>query len=89
MKLRLTIDIELPDNCAEWSDAELRQVVFDAYINYNTCSHLQDAMKWLVESGKREDATTAKIIQKHHNDWADISSAAVWSMERLASEEKV
>lgn len=82
MKLRLVIDMELPDEISDYSDAELRQLVFDAYINYNTCSHLADSVEWLARSQQSPDNAAAPRIYKHHDTWGDISRNVKWSIER-------
>lgn len=82
MKLRLVIDMELPDEISDYSDAELRQLVFDAYINYNTCSHLADSVEWLARSQQAPDDIVASQIYKHHTTWGKISGNVKWSIER-------
>jgi hypothetical protein len=84
MKLRLTIQLELPDECDSWSDPELQEAVWGSYVHYNTLSHLKDAMKWCAESHTNPNCATSKKIQDHHDLWADISQRATWSVERVA-----
>jgi hypothetical protein len=79
MKVRLTIDIELPDVCAEASDDELRQNLFDDMINYMTCCHLRDALTWTAKAVKMP---TGQRIADHHSLWADICEKAEWSITR-------
>lgn len=85
MKVRLTIDLDLPE--AEYSEVtlELMQNVFDAYTNYVTCSHLQDALRWCVRGkvGSDSEDPAAKRIYEYHNLWADISANAKWDLEEL------
>lgn len=77
MKIKLIIDIELPDECMKASEEELRQNLFDDVINYLTICHLRDALKWTV---KTIDTPNAKIIADHHKLWADICENARWNI---------
>lgn len=83
MKIKLTIELDLPDEANDWSDAELRQVVFDSYINYATCQHMQDAVHWMARSAKSEPDSAGRAIAEIHSNWGDICSQATWTMERI------
>lgn len=91
MKLRLTVEFDLPDACAEWSDGELHQMVFDSYTNYVTVRHAFDHMKWTIDSEKPGATTTSKDIALIHKNWTDIASKASETaiIERLDSAPKV
>lgn len=81
MKITLTIELELPDECEAQSDEELRQNLFDDVINYATCSHLEDALHWCAEAAKTSNST-AQRISDHHGLWADICGNVKWSVKR-------
>ena len=86
MKVKLTIEIELPDQTADVL-AEIRedlgQVLFDSYINYATCSHAEDAVIWCAEAkvGSKDEDSTAKAIFEYHNNWKNICRNAIWNFE--------
>ena len=80
MKVRLTIDLELPDELSGFSKPELDQLLFDAYINYITCAHYEDALN-RIERGHIND--TAESIVDYHKQWGRTSKPVNWSYERL------
>lgn len=71
MKIKLEIELDIPDECREYSDDELAQVVFDAYINYASRKHLSDVITWMAST-----SLSRHIHIRHHQLWADISSQA-------------
>lgn len=77
MKIKMQIEFEVPgvDN---FSDAEISQLLFDAYTHYTTCKHLEDAMKWCARGriGMENEDSGAKQIYQYHNTWADICKGA-------------
>ena len=80
MKVRLTIDLDIPDECGEWGDDFIYQYLFDVYVNYVTISHCRDAVQWC---GKANESPTAERIYKQHQLWGKITSQPEWTMERL------
>jgi hypothetical protein len=92
MKVRVSIELDIPDVKDEnvemnseyvkgitWEKAFALQDIFDNFTNYAVCSHLRDAMKWLVKS--KDDKTSNEYwIHAHHNQWADIISKAAPSL---------
>ena len=85
MKVELKISLELPDNCAKLSKAQLGELLFDAYVNYVTSRHAADALKWCAKARvdcEDEDAG-AKRIYEYHELWRDITSNTVWSLTTL------
>ena len=83
-KVTITMTIDVPgyDDYKNDPDAPayLQQNLFDDVVNYNTCAHLQDALKWCVEAqGDGSMATNANLIMEHHNLWADIMKKSEWS----------
>lgn len=79
MKIRLTIELDLPDGYSKWPDAELRQLVFDSYVNYNTVAHMEDA---IARFGKTDDAVS-RMAYNHHKEWSAISGSAVFAIEKI------
>lgn len=84
MKVKLTVELDLPADCEEMDDAELAQLLFDDYINHATCSHLEDACHWCCEArvGMPDEDPTKKLIYEHHQLWGEICSKAKWGFER-------
>lgn len=78
MKIQLTIVLDLPEETRGWSMGELRQNVFDAYVNYATVCHLRDACKWLCEK-----SPNAPIIANHHSLWGDICNVDDFDLKVL------
>jgi hypothetical protein len=81
MKITLTIELDIPDECSEWSDGEIAQNVFDTYVAYVPKKHIQDVTQWIVEHAKTGNPT-AKIIADHHELWYDITKNPKWSFTR-------
>lgn len=86
MKVILTIELDLPDTTPVVLDSyneSIKQVVFDSYINYITCCHLKDAVKWcsIGKVGSHNEDLTAKGIYQYHDTWANICKNSKWSMD--------
>jgi hypothetical protein len=83
MKIEMTIKLNLPDSCAALSCSELRQVIYEAYINYVTCEHAHDAVKWCAKAkvGTDDEKPVEKRIFQYHDSWRDIASTAVWDFK--------
>mgnify|MGYP006304101737 CR=1 FL=1 len=90
MKVRVSIDLELPDvedNNVDlqseyvpgmtWEMAYATQEVFDYFVNYAICRHLRDATKWMAN----KESPNASLIAQHHDQWADILRNAEPSMK--------
>lgn len=71
MKIKLEIELDLPEEYVEYSDAELGQVIFDYYTNYVTTRHLADAVRWMGMGHSRNYHIVA-----HHEQWANIADSA-------------
>ncbi len=80
MKIKLTIELDLPDTMSDWNDSELRQVVFDEYVNFSTISHLSESIDWKT----RGDSSLNEMIAQKHHDWSKICNSAVWEIDRVA-----
>ena len=86
MKVKLTIELELPDETPVVLEAyreSLGQLLFDEYINYVTCAHLQDSVEWCAKGkvGSDNEDPGAKRIYQHHDTWGEICSNAKWGYE--------
>lgn len=79
MKITLTVELDLPDDMAEWPDAELCQVLFESYINYVTCQHIEESMHWTIQSVEDRNAI---LIAENHKQWYNIAKQAKWSFKR-------
>lgn len=71
MKIKLEIELDVP-GVEAYSEPELRQLMFDAYINYVTQQHMMDAVRW-----HNKDA----IIAEYHSNWGEIASQATWEIK--------
>lgn len=84
MKVTLNIELNLPDFMASFSEAELRQTLFDEYINAVTCYHV-DAILFIQESRLVENLPDVdlnaryEIAMEHHKRWAMLVKNAVWT----------
>ena len=91
MKVRVSIDLDLPDvidknvNLQDeyvkditWEMAHVIQTVFDNFLNFAICNHLQAAFHWL---GRNKNIPNAKLLAAQHNQWADILRAAESTMK--------
>jgi hypothetical protein len=85
MKIKLTIELELPDDCNDWADAELQQLLFDEYVNHATCAHLEAATKWCAKAkvGSENEDPGGKQIFEMHKNWGEICGKAQWDFERM------
>ena len=80
MKVKLEIELELPDKYQDWSNEEINQLLFDEYVNYVTCAHLEDASSWCMKVTDEDEG--AKIILEEHRMWGKICKAAKWCFQR-------
>lgn len=85
LRVRLVIDLDLPDECAQMTQPELRQLVFDDYIHYAAVSHMADATHWCARGNVGSDAEREpeKLIFLHHRLWGKLCAKATWSMTTL------
>jgi hypothetical protein len=83
VRVQLTITLDLPDTCLDFSEAELGQLLFDEYVHYVTCSHLADALTWCAEArvGQPDEDPAKREIYEHHQLWAAISDHVQWTFE--------
>ncbi len=76
MKIELTITLDLPDEWASWTDAELRQNLYDGYIQQPVHGHKETAMV-LAAHGSSSAGIADSLL------WADICDKANWSFRRV------
>jgi hypothetical protein len=89
MKIKITVELDIPE-FDDQSNEEMTQNIFDAYTNYITCKHLEDALKWCSRAriGTENEDPVAKAIYSHHDTWADICGQARVSYEFDTSREQ-
>jgi len=90
MKVKLIIEIEMPDEtpaALEEYCESMGQLLFDDYINYATCAHLEDAMTWCAKGkiGSDSEDLAAKLIYQHHRTWGKICQSAKWDFEVIGA----
>lgn len=91
MKIRLTIDLELPPGSEMYSDAMMRQMLFDDYVNYVTCRHFEDAVNAFATSADLERQNGApnqmsenwKEIGERHETFGRVTAQPQFTVERL------
>lgn len=86
MKIKLTIELDLPDDAPELTDQGLlSQLVFDTYINYATCKHFEDSVNWLAKGkvGSDNECPRTKLLYQHHDIWGKICRNAKWDVEKM------
>jgi hypothetical protein len=81
VKTTLTVVLDVPEFDGQSVD-EIRQNLFDSYVNFVTCEHLTAALKWcvLAKIGQEDEDETASQLYRYHNTWADITQQAVWDV---------
>ena len=82
MKVRLTIDLDLPDELTDYPDAELSQFLFDVYTNFVVVQHLSEALKWCAYQNPETDTTARRIFQ-YHREAGKYTKPVTWRYERL------
>jgi hypothetical protein len=74
--ITLNIELDIPD-AENMTDAELRQLVFDEYVNFAVQSHLERGMDVLTGDDRFKEEMLA-----HHRQWAAICKLAQWNLKR-------
>lgn len=91
MKVSLNIALDIP-GAEKLSDAELRQLVFDAYVNHATCAHTESVLSALsreprlLERATPEQAENIKVgtrnLMNYHKTWSEICEQATFEIAR-------
>jgi hypothetical protein len=83
MKIEITMQLELPPSeCDNFSDAEMRQMLFDSIQNRLTVGYLQAACHAFVDKNfSSEEQRTATLYV--YNTWADIMKSATWDWKKV------
>jgi hypothetical protein len=77
MKIITTLELEVPDEWSKWSEAELRQEVFDSTLQACKDYHGENALKYLATKDPGPAEVLALIIYKR---WLHILSNAKFDM---------
>lgn len=75
LKINITIKLNLPENFREFSEAELRQAIFDEVVSFISQQHAEQAVEWCSKLMK-EVADENKItlnLWRHHREWSEIT----------------
>jgi len=85
MKIELKITLELPDIFNNHDYGELRQLLFDEYVNHCTCAHLETALECCVKGkiGTDEEDPIEKNDFDWHNIWADVCKKAKFELTEI------
>lgn len=85
MKVRLVIDLEIPDQ--ELSEEEIHGAVVENVVRYAEVGHLEDSIKWMANKAKEDQSDQYYEGCKHiialHRTWADIMSTSTHTFEVL------
>ena len=83
MKVRLTVELDLPDDFEKYTDRELLELIDGEYFNYITCSHTEDALKWCAKGkiGTENEDPLDKRIFENHAMWSEICKRSKWTIE--------
>lgn len=86
MKVRLTIDLELPETYRSFTDPELRMTLYEEFMRTVHQAHLESALEIEMDSGNHEAGSVFSMLQearKYHLEWAKITDVPDWNVERL------
>lgn len=86
MKVRLTIDLNIPDSFASFTNAELRMAFWEEYIRRVHQAHLEDVMLYVNVMQDAPDEHAVAVITAAKEDalvWAKITDVPEWTMERV------
>jgi len=89
MKVQVILEFDIPTD--EYSNDDIKAGMLEqdacyATLQYMTCKHTEDVMRWIAQESKSENEQEklgAKSIAKHHETWADILDSAVWKFKIL------
>tara|TARA_Y100000034_G_scaffold117749_1_gene157541 strand:+ start:3135 stop:3374 length:240 start_codon:yes stop_codon:yes gene_type:complete len=76
MKVRLEVDLELPDVCEKMSEGELQQLLFDVYVGYVSGCHLRDVTSFMAKGMEPSNP-----VIRMHQTWAEITSNPQWKFK--------
>jgi len=84
MKVTLTIELNLPDDASKLTDAELRELLFEEYVNYVTKCHAIDASNWCAKAkvGSENEDKMGKQIYERHSAWMNYTDLPYWSFQK-------
>ena len=86
MTLNLSINMEVPDDWAKATDAELRLLVYEEYIRSVLHYHQEAQMDAMMRQRNAVDAHEAIMCDacvEHHKQWAGIANDVAWEMKRV------
>ena len=62
MKVKLNVELELPDEYKDYSDAELRSLIYDEFIDFDSA---EEAVKWWMGLIKNSRHYTKAYASRH------------------------
>ena len=90
MKVVLTVTLDLPEHFESFSDAELRQSLWEEYIKVVPGNHLQQAascVAYLNDPNSRVRIIN-EAARRDYKMWAKITHDPVWNFERVIKVEE-
>jgi hypothetical protein len=79
VKVKITLELEVPDYIGEWSDGEVAQNFFEEIIQPITSHHLHAQMVLL----KYTPSHNVEEFLKHHQEWIKYMENCKYTIERL------
>lgn len=79
MEIKLKINFKLPERYKDANGLEVNQLVFDAFMNYVVCKHLEDALQVMANSDFVPEHK--EIIVESHKEWAEAFKHMHWTLD--------
>lgn len=84
MKIKLIVNLDIPDKYSTASDQELRILLYEEFMRTVHQSHLETVMELAtVDQGGEYVSDMLKQTRQHHLEWAKITDMPDWTVERL------
>ena len=84
MKIKLTIDLDLPEKYQECTDPELRMLLHEEFMRAVHQYHMEAVLDLsVVDQGGEHVSAMLKEARNHHLEWAKISDVPDWWVERM------
>lgn len=90
MKVELTITLELPSDLDSATDPELRQILFDEYINTVVNAHLSRSLNNAEQAAMNTNPRLDKLYETAglwQRQWIDVCRHARWDFRRITETE--
>lgn len=85
MKVKLHIELELPEECEHLLKDELTELLYEYYVDFVTKAHHKKAITWFKKAHRpttQEAMESASLVHRVHKTWFQICKTAKLSIER-------